>query len=237
MTTPAVLQHVRERLRQSNASAAGRMAAAHAPVAVSHAERHDRPPAGTVVGTPAERFASALRALAGHVHEAEDGAAVASIVIDICRERGADVVLAWADVSLGVPGFAAALQAAGIKSDGGWLPDAAGERTRRLNDLGTVLVGVTGASAGIAETGTVAVVSGPGQSRLASLLPPIHVAVLPLSRLHETIAEFFSSRSCISEDGSNLVLITGPSRTADIEMTLTRGVHGPGEVHVILVRG
>jgi L-lactate dehydrogenase complex protein LldG len=66
-------------------------------------------------------------------------------------------------------------------------------------------------------------------------LPPVHIAVLRVERLYSTLEAFFAAHPDAAEAGSNLVLITGPSRTADIEMTLTRGVHGPGEVHVLLV--
>jgi L-lactate dehydrogenase complex protein LldG len=118
--------------------------------------------------------------------------------------------------------------------DEGGLPDGS-ERLHRLAELDPIRVGITGAFAGIAESGTFAVISGPGRSRLASLLAPVHVAVLRADRLYPSLAAFFAAHPDVAEEGSNLVLITGPSRTADIEMTLTRGVHGPGEVHVVIL--
>jgi L-lactate dehydrogenase complex protein LldG len=133
-----------------------------------------------------------------------------------------------------VPGLQDALAAAGIDVDEGWLPDG-GERTGRLAALDPVRVGITGAFAGIAGSGTIAVVSGPGRPRLASLLVPVHVAVLRADCLYPSLAALLAAHANVVEEGSNLVLITGPSRTADIEMTLTRGVHGPGEIHVILL--
>jgi L-lactate dehydrogenase complex protein LldG len=122
-----------------------------------------------------------------------------------------------------------------VECDDGWLPAEASARAARLSELEQLKVGLTGASGAIAESGTVVLVSGPGRPRLASLLPPIHVTLLQVSRIHPSLPDFFTAEPTIAEGGSNLVLITGPSRTADIEMTLTRGVHGPGHVHAVLV--
>jgi L-lactate dehydrogenase complex protein LldF len=97
----------------------------------------------------------------------------------------------------------------------------------------TVRCGVTGALAGIAETGSLLLTSGAGQTLTASLLPEIHVVVLKTSQLVPTLAEALrlpEIRTALAG-----VIVTGPSRTADIEMTLTIGVHGPGELYVFLI--
>jgi L-lactate dehydrogenase complex protein LldG len=77
-------------------------------------------------------------------------------------------------------------------------------------------------------------ISGPGRGRLASLLPPVHIALLPGQKLYPSLPAFLAANPTATKTGSNLVLITGASRTADIEMTLSIGVHGPGEIHVII---
>jgi len=97
----------------------------------------------------------------------------------------------------------------------------------------TVRAGVTGAVCGIAETGSVLLASGAGQTLTASLLPEVHVAILKKSRLLPTLAGALG-RPEVREAAAG-VIVTGPSRTADIEMTLTIGVHGPGELHVFLI--
>jgi L-lactate dehydrogenase complex protein LldG len=181
-----------------------------------------------------ERFSAELTAIAGRVHRPASAAEAVAAVTAVCREHGASRVLSWAPEWIGVPGLDEALTRSGIAADYGWLPDGS-DRVDRLATLDPIRVGITGVLAGIAESGTIAVVSGAGRSRLASLLTPVHVAVLRADRLYPSLGAFFAAHAGIAEEGSNLVLITGPSRTADIEMTLTRGVHGPGEIHVVIV--
>jgi L-lactate dehydrogenase complex protein LldG len=96
-------------------------------------------------------------------------------------------------------------------------------------------VGITGADYALADTGTLVMMSSAQEARMISLLPPAHVAVVPLARLLTGLDELLSIVPRPSEITSSMVLITGPSRTADIEQILVRGVHGPGEIHVVLV--
>jgi len=97
----------------------------------------------------------------------------------------------------------------------------------------TIRAGVTGALAGIADTGSLVIVSGQARPLTASLLPEIHVVVLKTSQILPTVADALC-RPEVREAAAG-VIVTGPSRTADIEMTLTLGVHGPGELHVFLI--
>lgn len=101
-------------------------------------------------------------------------------------------------------------------------------------------MGVTGADYAVAETGSVVLVPRQGLSRLASLVPPIHVAVVRPEDVVETLDDVFLMRRLEyhrngGEMGSYLNFITGPSRTADIEQTLVVGVHGPREAHMVLL--
>jgi L-lactate dehydrogenase complex protein LldG len=95
-------------------------------------------------------------------------------------------------------------------------------------------LGVTGCHAAIAETGSLVVLSGPGTPRAASLLPPAHVCVVRRADLVATMGTFFRERAADIAVAACCTVITGPSRTADIELTLTLGVHGPGKVMVIV---
>ena len=97
-------------------------------------------------------------------------------------------------------------------------------------------LGVTSAVAAIATTGTVVQHSGAAGGRTASLLPAVHLCVLPASRFVGTSAEVLRSLGT-AELPSNLALITGPSRSADIEQIIALGVHGPVAVEVVVLRG
>jgi L-lactate dehydrogenase complex protein LldG len=99
----------------------------------------------------------------------------------------------------------------------------------------TAAVGITGADYCLADTGTLVMIAGPDEARLISLLPPVLVAVVRRERMLSGLDELFTLLPQPAERSSSMVLITGPSRTADIEQILVRGVHGPGEIHVIFV--
>ena len=96
----------------------------------------------------------------------------------------------------------------------------------------TADVGLTGAEAAFAETGSIVVSSGPTRSRMVSLLPPIHIALVPTSKLTADIFTWVATRQ--GDLPANTIFISGPSKTADIEMTLVKGVHGPKRFIVIL---
>jgi L-lactate dehydrogenase complex protein LldG len=98
------------------------------------------------------------------------------------------------------------------------------------------LIGVTGVFAAIAETGTLMVVSGETTAPTTSLLPETHIAVLPAARIVDTMEDAFALMRAEKSQWPRAVnLISGPSRTADIEQTVTPGAHGPYRVHIIIV--
>ena len=96
----------------------------------------------------------------------------------------------------------------------------------------TADVGLSSADAALAETGSLVISSGDAKSRMVSLLPPVHVALVPESKLTADIFTWTAVRK--GDLPSNIVLVSGPSKTADIEMTLVKGVHGPKRFIVIL---
>jgi L-lactate dehydrogenase complex protein LldG len=101
-------------------------------------------------------------------------------------------------------------------------------------------LGVSGVDYALADTGTLVLVARKGCARSISLLPPVHIAVLKPEQLISGLNDLFPLLQSETADAagdlsSAITFITGPSRTADIELTLVVGVHGPQELHVILV--
>ncbi len=94
-------------------------------------------------------------------------------------------------------------------------------------------LGITSAQWAIAETGTLVLESDRESHRLTSLVPPVHLCVMWADNIRQTLGEILE---LVSRDLSRTVtFITGASRTSDIELTLAIGVHGPGELHVIVI--
>jgi L-lactate dehydrogenase complex protein LldG len=191
------------------------------------------PPPGDAVLV--ERFGRELESLTGIVHRVSSADEAVAVVLDIAGRHRAERVLAWNDGWPDCPGLDAAMQQAGVEAVNVDVPQDTAGRRSALDAIEPVAVGVTGAFAGLADTGSLVLTAAAGRSRMASLLPPVHIAVLARSRIYATLPAFLAAHPGIAETTSNLVLVTGPSRTADIEMTITLGVHGPREVHVIVV--
>lgn len=182
--------------------------------------------------SPVEHFVEQLEAVDGTAHLVT-AMEVPALVRDLVDRYGGGTVMAWDEAHLGVPGVVAALHGPGIS-----LVDATMPRTDhppRNREFDDVRIGITGATAGLAESGSIVVVSGPGRPRMASLIPLVHIAILPAGKIHRSLTDFLVAEPEVIEGGANVVAITGPSRTADIEQNLNLGVHGPGHVHVIIV--
>jgi L-lactate dehydrogenase complex protein LldF len=178
-------------------------------------EERPREEAPGITESAAERFAAELRALGATVKRVrtED---VVQEVTEVLRSASIDSLQAWDGLE---PDITALLAQAGIRVF--QKPDPA------------VRAGLTGCSCAIADTGTLVLTSASGKPLSASLLPEIHIAVVGNSQIVWSLEE--ALRTPELREASASVLITGPSRTADIEMTLTIGVHGPKELHVLVV--
>ena len=170
-----------------------------------------------IAQTLAARFAAELAAIGGRytaVYEHE----LVEHILGLLRERGIDSLQAWEQAFL-PSGLLDGLRTAGIKVSHD--PDP------------SLKAGLTGALAGVADTGSLLLTGGPGCPQTASLLPEIHLAVLRAGDIYANLPQVLQLRE-VREAGVT-TLVSGPSRTADIELTLTIGVHGPGEVHVFCI--
>ncbi len=187
------------------------------------------------------QFTQACEAVGGRVSRAVTAAEVAAVVLGYLEapewrlDEGAAPFIAWEREHLPLPDVAAVLQTQGARQ-----LDATAHADQATRDvdyrrLDAAVVGITGAQAALVDTGSIALVHGEGRARLVSLLPPVHVALVPVACLHATLGSLLVAEPGMLHASANVVVVTGPSRTADIEMTLTRGVHGPRIVHVVFV--
>jgi len=168
-----------------------------------------------------ELFRERLEVLGGKVYRSPNLHHAREVVQGLIGDGGA------------VASNSALLQAAGLNTLSGVTSGYRDEGTLRAA-CSTTPFGITSADYGLAETGTIVTVAS-SEARLVSLLPPAHIALLPSSRMLTGLDEFYSTRSLPANHASSTVFITGPSRSADIEMILVRGVHGPRIIHVIVI--
>ncbi len=166
----------------------------------------------------------------------------ARYVADLAREIEAGSVVRSAHDAVERLGIERALEGSGVEVRTMALDAAAAEREeQRLANRERMIgagIGLTGVDYAIAETGSAVIVARQGASRLVSLLPPVHVAVVELGQVLPSLDELFALLRERFGDGdpeSYMNIITGPSRSADIEYQLVTGVHGPGEVHMVIV--
>jgi L-lactate dehydrogenase complex protein LldG len=186
----------------------------------------------------ADRFAAEVERIGGRVHRAAGPAGVGQLIVGVvAAEAPSGLVVRWEDPTLAGLDLDELLQAAGyqVASDGG---EGAGSLIRTAEQA---VVGITGCDAAIAETGSLVLgthalgsAGGQGRGRVISLLPPVHVAVVyrdQIVRNGEDIMRLLAA----SPLPPQVVFVSGPSRSSDIENDLSIGVHGPRMVHVILV--
>jgi L-lactate dehydrogenase complex protein LldG len=95
--------------------------------------------------------------------------------------------------------------------------------------------GITAAAGALAETGALILWPSQKEPRLMSIVPPIHIAVLKADRIFNDLSEAMQKENWPERMPTNVVLVSGPSKTADIEMTLAFGVHGPRELIVLIL--
>ena len=187
----------------------------------------DRPRREEIEDPPA-RFIEELEALGGHGRRTESFEEARKYVLDLARERETELLIRWNVEYLGELGADQPLREAGVEV-ALWResPDLR-EIARRAD------IGLSTATWAIAETGSLVLEHGPEQGRSVTLLPPTYVAILPVVRVLRTVPEAIQ-KYVSGTLPANVCFHTGPSRSGDIEMSLVVGMHGPGDVHVLLV--
>jgi len=163
-------------------------------------------------------FEAELTSLSGYFIPSEPQD-LASKILGILKEKEIKTILAW-DASVLPEGLLSNLEQSGIRIDFGADPE--------------IKAGLSGVNAAVAETGTLVLASGAGCPGATTLLPEIHLAVLHEVDIYENLPQVLRLQEI--QAASTVVLISGPSRTADLEMTLTIGVHGPGELYVFCLK-
>ncbi len=188
----------------------------------------------------AQQFGENLAAVNGGYELLDRRDAVTARVMQLVTqwndETAERTVLSWSADELPVPGLSQTLERSGVTVCAP-IDDHDGDIRARA---ARATVGLTGVDAAIATTGTVILASGPGKARVASLLPLRHIVLVPTSKIYPTVEAWVrerraanSLRTLLSES-KQVVFVTGPSKSADIELTLTLGVHGPRAVHALI---
>jgi L-lactate dehydrogenase complex protein LldG len=187
----------------------------------------DRPKREEIEDPPA-RFVEELEALGGHGRRAESLEEARDYVLNLAREREAELLVRWDVEYLEELGADEPLREAGVEVT----------LWQEFSDLreiaGRADIGLSTAVWAIAETGSLVLEHGPGRGRSVTLLPPTYIAILPADRVLRTVPEAIQKYTGNTLP-ANVCFHTGPSRSGDIEMSLVVGMHGPGDVHVILV--
>ncbi len=215
------LESIRHRTR------AGRYKPTHAPD-VAFTPKGEPRESGWIEDPPT-RFLEELEALGGYGERVETLEEAREYVLDLARKRDARLLVRWDVEELEELGVDEPLGEAGVEV----------ALWRDLEDFrevaGQADIGLSTAEWAVAETGSLVLTGGPGRGRTVTLLPPTYVAVVATNRVLRTVPEAIEKYAGGGGLPANVWFHTGPSRSGDIEMSLATGVHGPGDVHVVLI--
>jgi L-lactate dehydrogenase complex protein LldG len=195
------------------------------------------------------RVQQELEAVGGMMALVGSPAEATRYVTRLAQAKGATLMVRWQSELLETLEVDAALHQQGVTVHTTTAPTleetahltALAARRQELRELlARAEVGLSGVDYVIAETGTLVLAALPGQMRGVSLLPPVHVAVARTDQIIPTLADYLLLVQGAGADlqqhlSSCVSFVTGPSRTGDIELKLTVGVHGPGELHLVLL--
>jgi L-lactate dehydrogenase complex protein LldG len=183
-----------------------------------------------------KQFESELTRVGARLHKASTAESAFHYIEQIVSDRAAKTIIGFDTALIDGLDLPKRLEEAGIQfvtetTDSGFILTAA-----------VADIGVSGVDYVLADTGTLVLLAREGQARSISLLPPVHIAVMKPENLISGLSDLVPLLRDETGDGarnlsSAITFITGPSRTADIELTLVIGVHGPQQLHVVLLSG
>lgn len=187
------------------------------------------------------RFTQELERLDGEVFVVDSDGAARDKVLDLLKSHNTQRILAWHFKHIPVKKLYTAVRQAGYSICYSNVRDLdLRARERDIARLETAQVGLTGADAVAATTGTLVVSSAPGKERFPTILPPVHIAVVTIGQfvpcLEDWLDQERQSNNPTIEHSDNVCFISGPSRTGDIEQQLVLGVHGPKQLQVVVLR-
>ncbi len=191
----------------------------------------------SIEGDLISRFARELERLSGHAIIADSEAEASRSLAAVCRSANVRSAAAGRGITIDLDSLLNRLAQAGIaietlRAEG--VGD--GERAAVRDRIARCDLGLAEADYGIASTGTLAVAADATRPGSLTLLPPISVVILRADRIVADLAALFDKIGPAGVAERRLTLISGPSRTADIEKRIVMGVHGPRELHVIVIR-
>jgi len=172
--------------------------------------------------TEIEQFFTEIGKLNGITRRLAGKDDLKSALTDLVKAEAVKKATLWATLQLQALDVAGTLRALGVEI-------VSPQADKHL--VAECELGVTGVDAALPETGTLLLRSSPERPRVVSLLPRVHLAILRRTALRADLHQAFAE----AKDAGYCVLVTGPSRTSDIELTLTLGVHGPKSLYVWLL--
>jgi len=176
-----------------------------------------------------EQYIAEANKVNTNVSEARNDEEVKQFLINLIDEKEAKLFSIWETDYFKKIGLKKLLRAKGLKT----------VTAKSKNRMAKADIGITGADFVIADTGTLVLLTDGKKPRGVSLIPPVHIAIARRNNIVFDIGELFAilkqTLDADQDTTSCMTFITGPSRTADIELSLTLGVHGPKELYVLIV--
>jgi L-lactate dehydrogenase complex protein LldG len=185
-------------------------------------------------GALVEQFESELSRIGVPFNRAANPESAFQYIEQVRLARDSRTIVAWETQAIADIGLGVKLKEKGVE----FLTESIGPGFIRTTE--TADIGVSGVDYVLADTGTLVLLTRRGQARTISLLPPVHIAIVRPQQILSGLSDLFplirfESLSIGTDLSSAITFITGPSRTADIELTLVVGVHGPQQLHVLLL--